>query len=457
MLARQLSPVERLILCSSWQGQSYSEMAKDCAYSICYLKEAGSQLWREFSETLGEKVTKKNLQLVVNQYRQNYTEQHTAQPHQINVETRSGPTPVLTRAKIKFPGGSLPLDSPLYINRSQIEELAYAKIRQPRCLLRISAPKQMGKSSLLNRILAHGQAIGYKTVYLNFQEADSVIFADLDKFLRWFCTNISKRLNLNPMLDDYWDEDMGSKVSCKIYFQSYLLKRIDSPVVLALDELDRVLTHHSIAADFLQMLRAWHEWTPQVETWQKLRIVLVYSTDIFIPLKIYLPALDIGLFINLPHFTLEQVQELARCYGLDWWSDHSKIQQLMAMVGGHPYLLSLAFYHLHRSEMTLAELLLAAPTPAGIYSSYLRRLLAMLLGEVQLLSAMQRVVTAQQSVGIERINHHGAAVCAVTAYQLENLGLVQLDGHHVKPTCDLYRLYFRSQLPALTAQPTMAA
>jgi hypothetical protein len=68
LLSRQLSALERLILCQSWLGRRYSEMAADCAYSIAHIKEIGSQLWQAFSKTLGERVTKKNLFLVLKQY-----------------------------------------------------------------------------------------------------------------------------------------------------------------------------------------------------------------------------------------------------------------------------------------------------------------------------------------------------------------------------------------------------
>jgi hypothetical protein len=68
LLSRQLSSLERLILCQSWLGRGYSEMAADCAYSIAHIKEIGSQLWQALSKTLGERVTKKNLFLVLKQY-----------------------------------------------------------------------------------------------------------------------------------------------------------------------------------------------------------------------------------------------------------------------------------------------------------------------------------------------------------------------------------------------------
>ncbi|MEG4584575.1 hypothetical protein QUA54_04885 [Microcoleus sp. MOSTC5] len=68
LLSRKLSSLERFILCHSWLGRGYSEMAADCAYSIAHIKDIGSQLWQAFSKALGEKVTKKNLFLVLKQY-----------------------------------------------------------------------------------------------------------------------------------------------------------------------------------------------------------------------------------------------------------------------------------------------------------------------------------------------------------------------------------------------------
>jgi|JI7StandDraft_1071085.scaffolds.fasta_scaffold36081_2 hypothetical protein len=68
LLSRQLSSLERFILCQSWLGRGYSEMASDCGYSIAHIKDIGSHLWQAFSKVLGERVTKKNLFLVLKQY-----------------------------------------------------------------------------------------------------------------------------------------------------------------------------------------------------------------------------------------------------------------------------------------------------------------------------------------------------------------------------------------------------
>jgi diguanylate cyclase (GGDEF)-like protein len=142
--------------------------------------------------------------------------------------------------------------------------------------------------------------------------------------------------------------------------------------------------------------------------------------------------------VKLPPFTSEQVQELAKRYGLSEM-DGSQTEQLMAMVGGHPYLVNVALYHLMREEMSLAQLLQAAPTQAGIYSHHLRGYLAMLQDEPHLAATMQQVVSARQSIQVE----------AIAAYKLESMGLIELEGDRAQPSCQLYRLYFRAQLAPL--------
>jgi hypothetical protein len=96
-------------------------------------------------------------------------------------------------------------------------------------------------------------------VPLSFQIADSVVFGDLDRFLRWFSASVGRRLKLANRLGDYWDEVFGSKDNCTAYFEEYILPNLTQPLVLCLDEVDMVFQHESIAADFFGLLRNWHE------------------------------------------------------------------------------------------------------------------------------------------------------------------------------------------------------
>jgi diguanylate cyclase (GGDEF)-like protein len=439
---KPLDSIQQFVLCQSWQGKTYSEMAKESGYGSDYIKQVGSQLWLELSEALGEKVTKKNLYIVLSKLDQEEIPQEENQPQQKfteDIKAEKTSPDLVTVSEIKFPNGPMPLDSFLYINRPPLEELVCSEIMQPGCLMRIKAPRKTGKSSLLNRIIAHAKAQDYQAVCLDFQEADEAVFVSLDKFLRWFCINISRQLNLAPNLDDYWDAEMGSKVSCKIYFEAYLLEQIDSPIVLALNEVNLVFEHPNIAQDFLPMLRFWHEQSKQDKIWQKLRLVVVHTTEIYIPLKLNQSPFNVGVTVPLPPFSLKQVQNLAERYGLSWAASEQGAQRLtplQAMVGGHPYLTSLALYHLRQGKMTLEKLLETASTPVGIYSQHLRELLSLLQAEPELISAMQQVVSTT------RLNQ----LDAIAAYKLESMGLVQLDSVSAHPSCELYRLYFSQEI-----------
>jgi len=434
------------VLYQSWLGKTYDEMAQGTGYGSNYIKQIGSQLWQDLSQAAGERITKKNLHLVLSKYLQGITEQQN-QPQEQQPDTKFRFTRLypnlFSPGKMEFPSGPLPINSSLYINRPPLEELICSELIQPGCLIRIKAPKKMGKSSLLNRMIAYAKEQNYQVVYLDFQEADEEVFVSLDKFLRWFCIYVTRQLNLFPCLDDFWDIEMGSKVSCKIYFEAYLLQYIaENPVVLALNEVQRVFEHPNIAQDFLPMLRFWHEQAKQDCIWQKLRMVVVHTTEIYVPLKLNQSPFNVGITITLPPFTPKQVQDLALRYGLEWTvspEGEKRLESLQAMVGGHPYLVSLALYHLSRQEITLEMLLETASTPMGIYTQHLRELLNLLQKEPELMPAMQQVIASNEKVELD----------AIAAYKLESMGLVQLNGNQACVMCELYRLYFSHQLVKL--------
>jgi WD40 repeat protein len=65
-----LADVQVLVLQGSLAGQSYPQMANRSTYTVEYLREVGSDLWRLLSQVLGEVVNKKNVQSVLQGYQQ---------------------------------------------------------------------------------------------------------------------------------------------------------------------------------------------------------------------------------------------------------------------------------------------------------------------------------------------------------------------------------------------------
>ncbi len=344
----------------------------------------------------------------------------------------------LPMVELESPEGSVALDSPFYVERSPIESDCYKAIEQPGALIRIKAPGKMGKTSLLDRIVAHAEKQNYRTVRVNLGDAEEALFGNLDKFLRWFCAYATLQLELPNQFDNWNEAVIGSKVRCKTYFQVNLLQQINSSLVLALEEVDRLFQYPKLAEEFFSMLRSWHEEANNRDIWKQLRLVVVHSTEVYIPLKINHSPFNVGLPVKLSEFTPEQVEDLARCHGLkgDVQVRGQGFAPLMAIVGGHPYLVRLALYELVNQGVTLETLLQDASTDAGIYKDHLRRLLRTLREHPELAAAFRQVVTTTEAVQIDTIQ----------AYRLESLGLIERCGDRVTPRCELYRLYFRERL-----------
>ncbi len=359
----------------------------------------------------------------------------------LNDYTKLDADPVESPQKVTLKGkGQVPLNSPFYIERGLIELNCYETILQPGALIRIKAPKQMGKTSLMARILQQARVQGYKTVPLSFQLADAKVFTNLSRFLQWFCAIVTRSLRLPNQLTEYWDDIFGSNYNCTDYFENYLLAEINSPVVLALDEVDVVFNYPEIATDFFGLLRAWYEKAKygddRSDVWQKLRLLVVHSTEVYIPLNINQSPFNVGLSIELPEFTREQVQDLATRHELDWTAE--QVERLMALVGGNPYLVQAALHHISCEYITLDELLETAVDETGIYSDYLRQQLWNLKQYPELVSALTRVVMSQTPVELE----------PVQAFKLQSMGLVR-GQNRVMPSCNLYRQYFSDRLPRL--------
>ena len=334
-----------------------------------------------------------------------------------------------------YPDRPLALSSAYYIERPPIEADCHQEILKPGALIRIRGPQGFGKTSLLNRILSGASDRGMSTVRLNLEMVDRDVFTSLNKFLRWLCATTTRQLQLESRLDEHWDDELlGPMENCTAYFQEYLLEELEEPLVLGLDAVDRLFDAPEVAQDFFALMRVWHEEASNLEIWERLRLVVAHSTEVYIPLKLNQSPFNVGMPIRLPEFTVAQVQELAERYQLDWSA--AEAEKLMAMVGGHPYLVQLALYQLHSESQTLDTLLAAASAQTGIYSNFLGRHFQRLKEHPELASALKEVLAADA----------GARLEPVTAYKLESLGLARLDGEVMKPSCELYRQYFPSLL-----------
>ncbi len=430
---KSLSDVERAVLRESLSGKTYKQIASKSDYSRDYISQnVAPKLWKLLSSILKEKISKTNClsvlerQLIIYQT----TKKENLQTGLINTKSSKN----YDFIDCKLLDGRVPIDSPYYIERPE-QLICYLEITKPGAFLRIKAPRQMGKTSLMIRIIAYAAKQKYHTVRLSLERVDSTVIKDINKFLRWLCANVTRKLQLESKLNEYWDEDIGSIESCTFYFQDYLLSIIDSPIVLAIDEVDHIFQSPEIANDFLSMLHSWYGEAKEVKLWQKLRIILVKSTEVYVSMNINKSPFNMGIAIDLSPFSLEQIQELAQRYQIELLPESQN--QLMRLVGGHPYLINITFYHIKCHQTTLESLIKTAATDTGIYSYHLHRHLQNIQLYPELKTAFEQVLRAVTPVELEQ----------ALAFKLKSMGLVvQLEGNLVMPSCDLYRRYFYNVL-----------
>lgn len=363
---KYLSDIEIVILHGAWNNYTYAQIAEAKGYTSSYLcKDIGHSLWKNLSTALKVKVSKTNFKAALRREWQKYTQA-------VLNKNRNQLGKLLATDNITLFEGLIALDSTFYLERclplAESEELASHRplaqpqktiettcceeILKPGSLIRIEGAKWMGKTSLVNQILGRGNLQVQRTVYLDFDTVEREIIQDLEKLLIWLSTIISHQLNIENKLQNYWSKSASNHSDdCTTYFEHYILTRVKSNIILALDNIDCLFYCQKVAAQFLELLCNWHEQAKSNHYWSKLKIIITQSTKVSIPFNIdCFFSKTVRLFL-LEEFNFQQVKILAGFYQLDW--NDWEISRLMNEVGGNPYLVRLAMYQAKMKNLTL--------------------------------------------------------------------------------------------------------
>ena len=449
---RQLTPVQELVFRQTWLGQTYQDMAEGSSYTTDYIRITGSQLWQTLSQVLGRKVTKSNLRISFKHYAsrsQRLSDTPTprsfgesVQPAMAGYDIEQMWQPPVRAMDLELPVGQVPLGSPLYVERPGIETRCYAGIHQPGALLRIKGVKQTGKTSLMARLLHYAQQAEFAVVALNMRQIGLEALEDIDSFLSCFCSTITRQLGLPNRFSQYKDDICSPLANSTDYFEQYLLPEVQTPLVIALDDVDILFDYPMVAANILGLLRAWYERSryglDSSALWQRLRLLIVHSTDAVLPLNIHQSPFNVGLSIKLPDFELLQMQQLAQRHGLEWLQNDSgeALRSLLNYLGGNPYRLRLALYHLAHGDISLNGILKSGRAgETGIFHDHLNQQWLRLQRRPNLRDAFMDVIHAADPV---TLNHR-------TASDLYNMGFVTLTSQGAKPSCTLYHDFFSTQ------------
>jgi hypothetical protein len=65
---RSLNNIQELLFRQTWEGKTYLAIAENSGYDASYVRDVGYKLWQTLSKAFDERVTKKNLQVVLRRY-----------------------------------------------------------------------------------------------------------------------------------------------------------------------------------------------------------------------------------------------------------------------------------------------------------------------------------------------------------------------------------------------------
>ena len=169
----QLSKVQEVVFRHSWEGQSYKEISEQFGYTLGYIKDTGSNLWKLLSDALGEKVTRRNFQVVLKRAMKKSSGDAIAS------------TPYIPHLAVHQDWGEA-IDVSIFYNRTcELAQLTHW-IQQDHCrLVTILGMGGMGKTSLSVKLAEQLQDEFDYLIWRSLRHAPSLpeLLADLILFL----------------------------------------------------------------------------------------------------------------------------------------------------------------------------------------------------------------------------------------------------------------------------------
>jgi hypothetical protein len=341
------------------------------------------------------------------------------------------PAPSVVPVTLEFPEGTIAPDSPFYIRRAD-DSIALDAIQRAGVTLTIKGARQIGKSSLLNYVVKGAIESGKRVVLLDFQLIEKATLNDAKSFYQHLCRWISYELKLKDQVEKFWKTPLGNAQICTHYMEEQILSSIGQPLVLAVDETERIFDT-PFRSDFFGMLRSWHNNRASFPEWRRLDLALVTSTEPYqFVADLNQSPFNVGEVIDLQDFSTEEVAELNRLHKSPLTG--AEVDRLVRLLGGHPYLTRKALYLVAAGRYTPADLFSRATEERGPFGDHLRNYLFRLYNKEALMQGLKNV--------IKQNKYNDPDVY----FRLRGAGLVREQGSTVVPRNELYAQYFLQHL-----------
>ncbi len=234
-------------------------------------------------------------------------------------------------------GGALDADAPSYVVRRADGELLQAVQSGQYC--NVLTARQMGKSSLMVRIVRRLQDAGVRTVTIDLTGLGTRLSPS-----EWYFGLVSRfKRQLGLRVDEaaWWREreQLGAVQRFSDFLRQVVLEEVEAPVVVFIDEIDSTLSL-PFTDDFFAAIRAAYNARASDPAYQRLTFVLlgVARPSDLIKDRTRSPY-NIGTSIDLTDFTLAEAQVLlAGLAAVHPDQAAGILARVLHWTGGHPYL-----------------------------------------------------------------------------------------------------------------------
>jgi hypothetical protein len=331
--------------------------------------------------------------------------------------------------------GPVSLDSTYYIER-QAERDVLAQLQKPGVTVTIKGHQQVGKTSLLVRLLAWCQGQGRATCFIDFRGFDAENRKNPPDLFREIGRSIAAELGLEEE-PDVWKKGHSLILYLTEFVEKRVLAQIRAPILLLFDNADAFFDLKDVREDLFATLRGWHNKRATDLSgrrgWRRVGMVICHGTDPALWIEdLNQSPFNVSMPFGLNDFDEQEVTQLnERCIPRPLASS-GEVARLLALVGGHPYLTRLALDLLSYRGWTLARLEADAAKQGGPFDSHLSQLYTQVSENGHIAAAFRQILATRR--------------CGEKMYQkLWSIGLVRGDScEAVSFRYKIYEDYFKA-------------
>lgn len=332
---------------------------------------------------------------------------------------------------LDLPTGIVPLHSNHYVKREE-DERCYENLLEQYTLIKIKAPIRYGKTSLLYRLMTKAKEKKYHIILFEFQKFDELVLFNLNTLLELIHENILEELKVEVLVNPRILKRLPAKEKATRYMEEILLK-LDKPLLLVIDETNKLFKYSDVSDSFFGLIRAWHEEAKRNVLWENLKIILAHSIDPELTIENInqSPFNNVGLRIKLEPFNKEELKKLSLEHGIVL--DDKELNRFMSFIGGHPFLSRKVLYTMAKEKQTLKQIIdnaYGSKTIFDDFSIYIR----IIQNNKSLMKTLKKILKDEICNNYKNCD------------ELEAMGLIRYNLNKPEFFCELYRDFFHKIL-----------